>query len=154
MRLPWSPQNPNQPLDEEEEAKRAKVEWSNSLNRTDWKHYLEPRNLVHSVAFAGTILLLADVYKRFLRRVPSAPYIKPQWFRKRSVFGTVVKVGDGDNFRIFHTPGGRLAGWGWLPWRRIPASPKKLVDDTVCLLDRVGDVEAKSTDDSHRYTFA
>lgn len=138
MRWPWSPQNPNQPFNEEEEAKRRKVEWSNSLTRTDWSHYLEPRNLIHPIAFAATALLLVDVYKRFLRRVPSAQYIKPQWFRKRSVFGTVVRVGDGDNFRLFHTPGGRLTGWGWLPWKRIPSSSKGLTANTVCIWKVIG----------------
>jgi hypothetical protein len=40
-------------------------------------------------------------------------------------------VGDGDNFRVFHTPGGRLAGWGWLPWRRVPKEKKDLKNKTV-----------------------
>ncbi|KAL8748249.1 MAG: hypothetical protein Q9184_007469, partial [Pyrenodesmia sp. 2 TL-2023] len=52
-------------------------------------------------------------------------------WRKRSLFGYVTSVGDADNFRIFHTPGGRLAGWGWLPWRRVPDKVKELKDNTV-----------------------
>jgi hypothetical protein len=43
----------------------------------------------------------------------------------------VTSVGDGDNFRIFHTPGGRLAGWGWLLWKRVPRGKKELRDNTV-----------------------
>lgn len=32
----------------------------------------------------------------------------------------MTRVGDGDNFHLFHQPGGRLTGWGWFPGRRIP----------------------------------
>jgi hypothetical protein len=46
----------------------------------------------------------------------------------------VTSVGDGDNFRIYHTPGGRLAGWGWLPGRRIPMDKKELKDQTVSVI--------------------
>ncbi len=35
-----------------------------------------------------------------------------------------MSVGDADNFRLFHTPGGRLLGWGWL--RQIPEARKDL----------------------------
>jgi len=35
-----------------------------------------------------------------------------------------VSVGDADNFRFFHTPGGRLLGWGWL--RPVPISRKDI----------------------------
>jgi endonuclease YncB( thermonuclease family) len=41
----------------------------------------------------------------------------------------VTSVGDGDNFRFFHTPGGRLAGWGWL--RSIPTDKKALRNQTI-----------------------
>ncbi|ODV91054.1 hypothetical protein CANCADRAFT_18092, partial [Tortispora caseinolytica NRRL Y-17796] len=30
------------------------------------------------------------------------------------LFGKIVAVNDGDNVRVFHTPGGYWAGWGWL----------------------------------------
>lgn len=133
MRLPWSPQNPNQPLDLDEEARRKPVRWTDSLNKTDWKHFLEVRQLVPAVVGATTILFCVHLYKRYLRRIPSTEFIKPTFFRKRSLFGTVTSVGDGDNFRLFHTPGGRLAGWGWLPWRRVPDKREDLKDKTVML---------------------
>lgn len=52
-------------------------------------------------------------------------YLKPSLFRRRSLYGYVTSVGDGDNFHLFHTPGGRLLGWNILPRRRIAASVKK-----------------------------
>lgn len=55
---------------------------------------------------------------RYLRRVRTAPEISEQWLKKRRMLGKVVSVNDGDDFRFFHTPGGYLAGWGWL--RRVP----------------------------------
>lgn len=50
------------------------------------------------------------------------------------MFGTVTSVGDADNFRLFHTPGGRLTGWGWLPGRQVPTEKGQLVGKTVRLL--------------------
>jgi len=38
-------------------------------------------------------------------------------------------VGDADNFHLFHMPGGRLTGWGWL--RKIPEEKKALKGNTV-----------------------
>lgn len=75
------------------------------------------------------ILGLVGVYTRYLRRIPGTAYIKPSSFRKRSLFGRVTSVGDGDGFHFYHTPGGRLAGWGWL--RRIPESKAQLRGQTV-----------------------
>lgn len=70
-------------------------------------------------------------YRSYLRRIPQATDIRPGFFRKRSVFGRVTSVGDGDNFRLYHTPGGRLTGWGWLPWRRVPVDKKALKNQTI-----------------------
>lgn len=53
----------------------------------------------------------------------------PGSFRKRSIFGQVTRVGDGDNFHLYHTPGGRLTGWGWL--RKVPEKAVDLKKRTV-----------------------
>ncbi|KAK9479815.1 hypothetical protein V1514DRAFT_327445 [Lipomyces japonicus] len=87
--------------------------------------------LVQSCALTGTILLATATYYRFLRRVRTARDI-PDWYftstlpngssnnskRSKTLLGRVVHVGDGDNFRFFHTPGGIWAGWNWL--RPVP----------------------------------
>ena len=126
---PWN----SKPSDDDDKKKRIGFAWSNSLNTTDWKHFTDPRNLVPVLLLSGTIIGSYAFYRSYLRRIPQANFISPSFWRRRSVFGRVTSVGDGDNFRLFHTPGGRLAGWGWLPWRRVPKEKKGLVDKTVSL---------------------
>ncbi|KAF2221932.1 hypothetical protein BDZ85DRAFT_182374, partial [Elsinoe ampelina] len=74
---------------------------------------LLPSALLTTLSLTGITL-----YKSRLRRIPTATHIPPSFLRRRSLYGYVPSVGDGDNFRLFHTPGGRLAGWGWLPSRK------------------------------------
>ncbi|KAK3180307.1 putative endonuclease lcl3 [Lecanicillium sp. MT-2017a] len=82
------------------------------------------------VASAGAVGLGAlHIYVNYFRRIPSASYIRPSFFRKRSLFGRVTRVGDGDNFHLFHTPGGRFVGWGWL--RKVPENRKQLKERTI-----------------------
>ena len=88
--------------------------WDTSLNRTDWSHYTTAQTITISIITTATTLALIRLYKTYLRRIPTVDYLKPGFFRRRSFYGFVTRVGDGDNFRLFHTPGGRLAGWGWL----------------------------------------
>lgn len=100
-----------------------------------WSAYIpagDPRQLVLPTALSTLgILGLVAFYRRFLRRIPGTAYIKPTAFRKRTLLGRVTSVGDGDGFHLYHTPGGRLAGWGWL--RGIPKSRSDLKNQTVCL---------------------
>lgn len=70
-----------------------------------------------------------QLYSHYLRRIPGAAFVRKAYFHKRSVFGRVTSVGDGDNFHLFHTPGGRAVGWGWL--RKIPEKRRDLKDRTV-----------------------
>ena len=79
-----------------------------------------------------TILGLLRVYRRCLKRIPTVAHIEPGAYRNRSLLGRVTSVGDGDNFHLFHTPGGKLAGWGWL--RRVPTSRADLKNKTVRFL--------------------
>lgn len=113
--------------------------WENNLNRTDWSHYTSPQTITVSIITTATTLALVRLYKTYLRRIPSVEYLKPGLFRRRSLYGYVTSVGDGDNFHLFHTPGGRLLGWGWLPWRQIP-NVKKLRGKTVHV--RIAGVDA------------
>ncbi|KAG8623929.1 hypothetical protein KVT40_008905 [Elsinoe batatas] len=76
-------------------------------------HILLPSALLTTLSLTGITL-----YKSRLRRIPTTTHIPPSFLRRRSLYGYVPSVGDGDNFRLFHTPGGRWAGWGWLPSRR------------------------------------
>ena len=92
--------------------------WNSSLNKTDWSHYTTTQTIVISGITTLTTLALIRLYKTYLRRIPSVDYLKPGFFRHRNFYGYVTRVGDGDNFHLFHTPGGKLMGWGWMPGRR------------------------------------
>lgn len=102
------------------------VAWNESLNKTDWS---EPRHWVPHVIVVSVAFSIWAFYRSYLRRFPGSGYIAPWYFRRRSLLGKVTSVGDGDGFHLFHTPGGRLAGWGWL--RRVPSDRKTLKGKTV-----------------------
>ncbi|KAL2112766.1 hypothetical protein VUR80DRAFT_6487 [Thermomyces stellatus] len=90
----------------------------------------DPRQIIlPTVCSTAGILGLIGFYRRFLRRIPGTAYIKPTAFRHRSLLGRVTSVGDGDGFHLYHTPGGRLAGWGWL--RGIPSKRADLKNQTI-----------------------
>ncbi|KAB5581100.1 nuclease domain-containing protein [Coniochaeta sp. 2T2.1] len=105
------------------------VSWNDSLNATDWAHYAEPRNWIPTAIAVVAALGLHQFYRSYLRRLPGTGHVSPGYFRKRSLLGKVTSVGDGDNFHLFHTPGGRLAGWGWL--RKVPAGKKEVRGRTI-----------------------
>jgi len=128
----WPPWYSNSSRDDDDKKSRS-VSWTESLNATDWSHYTDPRTIVPTLLTTSTILLSVRVYRSYLRRIPQATYIRPGFFRKRSLFGTVTRVGDADNFHLFHTPGGRLTGWGWLPGRKVPEKKADLKGKTVLL---------------------
>ena len=111
-------------------AKRPNIPWSTTLNSADWSHYTLPSTVIPTLALTTTILVSLHVYRSYLRRIPGASSISPSFWRKRSLYGTVTSVGDGDNFRVFHTPGGLLAGWGWMWGRKVPKG-RALKDRTV-----------------------
>ncbi|KAG7785901.1 hypothetical protein KL910_000676 [Ogataea haglerorum] len=77
-----------------------------------------PLVLLYGFGTASALITGYTFYSRHLRRINVATDIPSYMFRKRYLFGKVTSVGDGDNFHMFHLPGGRLGGWGWL--RKIP----------------------------------
>lgn len=113
----------------DERDKKRPISWNDSLNGTDWEHFKEPRNWIPTVLVTTTVLASLQFYKSYLRRIPGTGYIRPGFFRNRSLFGRVTSVGDGDNFHLYHTPGGRWAGWGWL--RKVPEKKSELRGKTV-----------------------
>ena len=125
MRWPWSGGG-------DEQKKTGLAAWTESPSSDDWAtSLLEPRTLIPSLALTVTTVAGVRLYKSYLRRIPTVNHIKPDHFRRRSLFGQVTSVGDADNFRLYHTPGGRLAGWGWLPWKTVPTKRDQLMKQTV-----------------------
>lgn len=115
---------------EEPDTKPLKrpVSWQDSLGTPD-DPLAAATQWAPMVLFSLAGLGALQLYANYLRRIPGAAYVRPSFFRSRSVFGRVTSVGDGDNFHLFHTPGGRATGWGW--WRRVPETRKELKDRTV-----------------------
>ncbi|KAF1942566.1 SNase-domain-containing protein [Clathrospora elynae] len=130
MRWPWSGDDDD--LKKSSRADSKSINWSSTLT--------EPRTLIPSIALSVTTVAAVRLYKSYLRRIPTVNHIKPDYFRRRSLFGKVTSVGDADNFRIFHTPGGRIAGWGWLPWKTVPTKSRDLTRQTLHI--RIAGVDA------------
>ncbi|KAJ5630087.1 Nuclease (SNase-like) OB-fold [Penicillium herquei] len=130
---PWSSKSPNDDTQQNTSSASSSSTSTpqSSKNTLDWSAFIELRTLVPTVLLTSGILIGVRLHRSYLRRVPDAPSISSSWLRRRSVFGKVTSVGDGDNFRIYHTPGGRLAGWGWLPWKKVPTTKKELKDKTI-----------------------
>lgn len=118
---------------DDDKKRRVPETWTASLTSIDyWRTTItDPRTVIPSIAAAITSVAAVRLYKTYLRRIPSVNHIKPAYFRRRGLFGHVTSVGDADNFRLYHTPGGRIAGWGWLPWKRVPTKRDGLTNQTV-----------------------
>jgi hypothetical protein len=124
MRWPWS--------GDDNDKKTTLSTWIASYKSTDWSAaFTDPRTIGPSIVLTASTVAVLRFYKSYLRRIPSVNHIKPEYFRRRSLFGKVTSVGDADNFRLFHTPGGRIAGWGWLPWKIVPIKKDRLAKNTV-----------------------
>ncbi|KAL2024171.1 hypothetical protein VTK56DRAFT_9327 [Thermocarpiscus australiensis] len=118
--------------------KKTEGSWSDSLKNGIRDHFREPQNWIAPVVAAGITLGLWTFYHTYLRRISGSHHIAPSFFRRRSLLGKVTSVGDGDGFRMFHTPGGRLAGWGWL--RSVPSERKELKGRTISV--RIAGIDA------------
>ncbi|KAI5798879.1 hypothetical protein EDC01DRAFT_704135 [Geopyxis carbonaria] len=124
MRWPpslWSPHPPPPPIP-------SSLEPPDADDPPTWRYTFGFDLAPPLLAVAATALSI-HLYTTRLRRVPTTLHIPPGAFRHRTLFGVVTSVGDGDNFRLFHTPGGLLAGWHWL--RRPPTARRALAGQTV-----------------------
>jgi hypothetical protein len=120
----------NSSQDEAPAPVKKAVSWVDNLAVPD-EPLAAAKEWAPMVLFSLASLGALQLYSNYLRRIPGAAFVRPSFFRSRSIFGRVTSVGDGDNFHLFHTPGGRAVGWGWL--RKVPETRKELKDRTVCL---------------------
>ncbi|GAM85987.1 hypothetical protein ANO11243_039970 [Dothideomycetidae sp. 11243] len=115
----WQQRTPSQPDNEDDSALTQAVDQLDSAVASQLGTTSPVvTTVLSSLTLTGITLYGIRFYKHNLRRIPTANLIPPRIFRRRTLYGYVTSVGDGDNFRFFHTPGGRFAGWGVLPFRR------------------------------------
>src|SRR5271169_2227103 len=113
----WSSSSSNP--DEKKPTPKERLEQLQSLP------LYSPEILIPTVLLTVSLLGLHTLYRRRLRRIPTVAQLPPSAIAShQSLFGKAVSVGDADNFRFFHTPGGRLLGWGWL--RPLPTGRKDI----------------------------
>jgi hypothetical protein len=117
---------------DDDKKKKVPETWVDTYSSSDWHTtFTDPRTVISTIALTAASVGGVRLYKTYLRRIPSVNHIKPDYFRRKGLFGQVTSVGDADNFRLYHTPGGRIAGWGWLPWKRVPTKRDGLTNQTV-----------------------
>ncbi|CAG86820.2 DEHA2D04950p [Debaryomyces hansenii CBS767] len=91
---------------------------------------IHPKVLLLSAGVTTSLFLSYKFYKRYVRRIRNYLDLTPEILdRQTPLYGRVTRVGDGDNFRFYHTPGGILFGWGWL--RHVPTKRQELKDETL-----------------------
>ncbi|CCE34484.1 putative endonuclease lcl3 [Claviceps purpurea] len=122
----------------DEPVPRHAVSWSELLSRAGNDPSGAAKEWAPMIFCSLAGLGALQLYANYLRRIPGAAFIRPSSFRSRSLFGRVTSVGDGDGFHLFHTPGGKTVGWGWL--RKIPETRKDLKDRTISI--RLAGVDA------------
>ncbi|KAL5533079.1 LCL3 [Sanghuangporus sanghuang] len=114
-----SPKNTKTP---KEEAKSKLEEWLAIYEGQPVKYRL-PCTLA-----AGSVVMLAFqiIYRIHLRRYPTHEWITPDLYAKKLwIKGIVTSVGDGDGFRLFHTP------CCVKHWQECIQSGKVLTDETI-----------------------
>ncbi|POS68638.1 nuclease domain-containing protein [Diaporthe helianthi] len=139
MIWPWSSSPPAG--DEDDKSARVGVStmsWNDSLDVKDWDQYKDARTWIPAFVFTTVLLGGLRIYRTYLRRIPSVSYVLPHHYHRRTIFGRVTSVGDGDGFHLYHTPGGRLAGWGWL--RTVLTDKKQLRGQTIPI--RIAGIDA------------
>ncbi|KAK4674129.1 putative endonuclease lcl3 [Podospora pseudopauciseta] len=132
--MPWSLGSSSAPSGDKDDIKSKLSSWTKPIR----DHLSEGGNWIAPVIAAGATVGFWSFYKTYLRRIPNSAHVSPRYFHRRSLFGKVTSVGDGDGFHLYHTPGGRLAGWGWL--RTVPKLKKELKGQTIPI--RIAGVDA------------
>ncbi|OAP63645.1 hypothetical protein AYL99_02872 [Fonsecaea erecta] len=139
----WSSSTKDEPEAQKSLAERATDSWKSestgaspqqpakSAPSSQLRAFTQPETILAAAVLTTACVGVYKFYKTYLRRIPQAINISPGFLRRRSLVGQVTSVGDGDNFRMYHTPGGRLAGWGWFPGRKVPRNKKDLKDQTI-----------------------
>ncbi|KAK7680990.1 putative endonuclease lcl3 [Cerrena zonata] len=93
---------------------------------------LHPKVLLLLAGVTTSLFISYRFYRRYVRRIRNYLDLTPDILEgNRQLYGKVTRVGDGDNFRFYHTPGGVFMGWGWL--RQVPTKRNELKDETLMI---------------------
>lgn len=102
--------------------------------------------LTSATSAAVLTFIAIKSHRRYLRRYRTAADIPPALLNSsdtktppRRIKGIVTAVGDGDNFRLYHTPSGLVPLYR-LGLLSIPNTPKQLVNQTISI--RIAGVDA------------
>ncbi|EIW66747.1 hypothetical protein TREMEDRAFT_34464 [Tremella mesenterica DSM 1558] len=120
---------------------QRKVILSNFANPRTWSIPKDPISIA-LISTTSTILIgIGGIWfhKILWRRIKNSDSVTLRMLEKKIwVKGVVTSVGDGDNFRLFHTPGPFFS----YPFkiRSIPSTPKELKDETIHI--RIAGVDA------------
>ncbi|KAI5954462.1 LCL3 [Candida jiufengensis] len=94
--------------------------------------FLHPKVILLSAGITLTTILSFKLYRQYLRPIRSILDLNPKMLENNhKLRGYVTRVGDGDNFRFYHTPGGIFWGWGWL--KKIPTKRSILKNETLMI---------------------
>lgn len=100
--------------------------------QTDEISIFHPKVIFLSSGLTAGGFLGFRFYRHHLRRVRTYMDLSTRIIEGQvKLYGKVTRVGDGDNFRFYHTPGGILMGWGWL--RTVPTTRSELKDETLMI---------------------
>jgi len=121
--VPKKPDSPPSPIDAlVAETDATILSWSTSPTRIA---------AASAAASCAITIAAAAIYRRHGVRLRGGAWVTPQWTdNRRWIRGVVTSVGDGDNFRLFHTSA--LGGYRWpLKLRGIPTKTKDLTNETI-----------------------
>ncbi|KAM5537315.1 hypothetical protein V8D89_009045 [Ganoderma adspersum] len=149
--IPWTTSPPPQPQSPREYLDHYRKEVKSQLPKPLQKHWKDPKALAAALnaelrqyppyvllALGAALGLAADrTYVRYLKRIPNGGWVTPDMMkRKQWIKGYVTRVGDSDNFRLYHTPG---IGWIW-PLRALRMPDKGTGKETLHI--RIAGIDA------------
>ncbi|RPD65276.1 staphylococcal nuclease [Lentinus tigrinus ALCF2SS1-7] len=127
--MPWPPWSmPAEPT--------LRQDLTRTLRKELWLDRTPGQQLAIQMAAVGAA---SFVLKRlvFGRRIANSDSVTPRMLRNKKLLrGYVTRVEDGDDFRLYHTP-----GFGWKSeFRTIPSEPEDLKDKTIHI--RIAGIDA------------
>ena len=112
-----------------------KMLWrSPNVDSSKDSRWLSPIVLAESILLTSSLLSAQLIHKRYFRQLLTSSHISERRLAKHpTIHGFVTSVGDGDNLRLYHTPGGLFLGLGI--WRFPPKKTKDTIHIRIAGVD-------------------